>query len=215
MKVNAAWHEKHKMPQHPSLDQQVKWHLEHTRHCSCRPPSGEVLEEMKKRYIGTHQEFWLYFSRQDHKALGVWAAECAEHVLPLFEGKYPKDTRPRNAIRTLREWIQTGEFSMSVIRGASLDAHAAARSVKVEDKDAYYVARAAGQAVATAHVPTHALGPVLYAYKAIAATNPPDVKAAIAKEHEWQLKRLPENLREWVSGELKQKQKLLPKNLRM
>jgi hypothetical protein len=159
------------------------------------------------------QLFRNLFNRIDHKALALWAAECAEHVLPFFVEKYPEDHRPRNAIETLREWIRTGEFSMSVIRHASLSAHAAAREV-AEDNAARFAARAAGQAVATAHVPTHALGPALYAIKAIAATNPADAKAAVAKERAWQFGCLPENLREWVDSELKEKQRLLPKHLR-
>ena len=36
--------------------------------------------------------------KTDHKTLAVWAIDCAEHVLPYFEGKYPEDHRPRNAI---------------------------------------------------------------------------------------------------------------------
>ena len=124
--------------------------------------------------------------------------------------------RPREAIRILLEWVNTGKFSMPIIRGASLAAHAAAREVKEEDNAACFAARAAGQAVATAHVPTHALGPVLYAYKAIAATNPPDIKASITQEHDWQFQRLPENLREWVFSGMKQKQRaFLPLNFRL
>ncbi|HYX49671.1 MAG TPA: hypothetical protein VE843_08005, partial [Ktedonobacteraceae bacterium] len=190
-----------------------KWHIEHARNCPCTP-SGGIPEEVKKRYMGTHQEFWIFFHRNDQKALALWAADCAEHILPLFEEKYPQDPRPRDAIRALREWVHTGQFSMPLIRGASLAAHAAAREVQEEDKAASYAARAAGQAVGTAHVPTHALGPVLYSIKAIAATNPSDLKAAIAQEREWQTRRLPENLREWVNSWLKQKQQHLPKNLR-
>jgi Imm-5 like putative immunity protein len=210
---NIEWHSKHTMPKNPNLDQRARWYIEHARNCPCTS-SGGIPEEIKKRYMGTHQEFWMFFNRNDHKALALWAADCAEHVLPLFEEKYPQDTRPRDAVRTLREWVHTGKFSMPVIRGASLAAHAAAREVKEEDKAASFAAHAAGQAVATAHVPTHALGPVLYAIKAVAATNPTDYKAAIAKERDWQAKRLPENLREWVDSSVKQAQQLLPKNLR-
>ena len=210
---NAEWHLRNKIPKNPTLDQRVKWHIEHARNCSCPPLDGEISEELKKRYMSTHQEFWIFFNRNDHKALALWAADCAEHVLPFFEEKYPEDPRPREAILTLREWINTGKFSMPVIRGTSLAAHAAAREVKEEDNAARFAARAAGQAVATAHVPTHALGPALYAFKAVAATNPTDVKGAIAKERDWQFQRLPENLREWVDFWVKQKQlKFLPKN---
>lgn len=210
---NTAWHSKNKMPKNPTLDQRVKWHIEHVRNCSCRPLGGKILEEIKKRYMNTHQEFWIFFNRNDHKALALWAADCAEHVLPFFEEKYPEDSRPRKAIEKCREWARTGEFKMADIRKASLDSHAAAREVG-EDNAARFAARAAGQAVATAHVPTHALGAPIYAIKAVAAINPRDVKVTIANERDWQFRRLPENLREWVDSGVKQKQRLLPKNLR-
>ena len=148
--------------------------------------------------MNIHKEFWVLFDRDDHIALGLWAAECAEHVLPLFEQKYPHDSRPRDAIRTLRDWESTGTFSMSVIRGASLASHAAAREVDDAHLAARYAARAAGQAVATAHVPTHALGAAIYAMKAVATINPTTAKDAMAAERAWQAQRLPDNLREWV-----------------
>lgn len=214
MKINAEWHSKHKMPKNPTLDQRVKWHLAHARYCACRPLEGQILDEIKKRYLGTHQEFWVFFDRHDHKALALWAAGCAEHVLPFFDEKYPQDNRPRDAIRTLREWVDTGEFSLPVIRGASLAAHAAAREVKDADRAARFAARAAGQAVATAHVPTHALGAALYAIKAVAAANPAHVTAAIAREREWQLQSLPNRIRDWVISGMKEKQQILPQSLR-
>lgn len=204
MEINSEWHSKNRLPEDPTLDQRVKWHIEHARHCSCRSVDEEILEELKKRYLNTHQDFWIFYTLDDHKALALWAAECAEHVLPFFEEKYPDDPRPREAIRLLREWVRTGKFSMPVIRGASLSAHAAARAVKKEDNAARFAARAAGQAVATAHVPTHAIGPVIYAYKAVAAANPLDVKTATTQEQEWQFQRLPGHLREWVLARLRQ-----------
>jgi hypothetical protein len=215
MQINASWHLGHKLPADATLDQRVEWHMAHARHCSCSVVDEEILEALKRRYLNTHQEFWIFFNRADHYALGLWAADCAERVLPFFEEGYPEDPRPRDALRTLREWARTGEFSMAIIRGASLAAHAAAREVKEEDSAARFAARAAGQAVATAHVPTHALGAALYAFKAVAAANPADARVAIAKERGWQLQHLPGNLREWVDAGIKQKQQMfLPKNLR-
>lgn len=164
--------------------------------------------------MNIHQEFWIFFNKNDHKLLALWAAECAERVMPFFEEKYPEDHHPGKAIETLREWIKTGEFKMSVIRGASLASHAAAREVNKEEKAACFAARAAGQAVATAHVPTHALGSALYPLKAIAYLNPEDAKAAVTKERSWQLRKVPKNLRQWVESGLIQKQSILPKNLR-
>jgi hypothetical protein len=123
----------------------------------------------------------------DHKTLAVWAIDCAERVMPYFEQAYPQDQRPRQAIETLTTWIATGVFKMAVIRKASLDSHAAARDVG-EDSPARSAARAAGQAVATAHVPRHAYGPAIYAQQAIyRATNSMD---AVERERNWQYQHL-------------------------
>src|SRR6266567_1938456 len=102
----------------------------------------------------------------DQKRLAIWAIECVERVMPYFEDTYPQDYRPRNALETLQTWIETGVFHMETIRKASLASHAAAREVG-EDTAARSTARAAGQAVATAHVPLHALGAASYALQAI------------------------------------------------
>jgi hypothetical protein len=121
-----------------------------------------------------------------HKTLAVWAIDCTKRVLPYFEGKYPADLRPRRAIETLQTWIENGVFRMAVIRKASLDAHAAARDVG-EDSIARSAARAAGQAVATAH----SAGSAIYALQGIyRATDSGSAVAAVAKEREWQYRHL-------------------------
>ena len=135
------------------------------------------------------------YSKQDQKLLAIWAADCAEHVLPFFEAAYPKDDRPRKAIEACRVWVRTDVFKMSEIRGASLTAHAAAREVKENDASCF-AARAAGQAVATAHVPQHAFGAAYYALKAVAASDPSNAEAKIGEEQDWITQRLPENLRQ-------------------
>jgi hypothetical protein len=141
------------------------------------------------------------YSREDQRSLASWAADCAERVLPLFERAYPKDDRPRNAIKVCRTWVRTGVFSMADIRGASLAAHAAARDAK-EDAAACFAARAAGQAVATPHVPQHAYGSAYYALKAIVAIDPETAEVRVAKERSWQSRRLPETLRDEIMERL-------------
>jgi hypothetical protein len=42
--INAEWHAEHKMPVRPTDQQRIDWHLEHARHCGCRPiPAGIEL----------------------------------------------------------------------------------------------------------------------------------------------------------------------------
>lgn len=137
------------------------------------------------------------YSRDDQITMAFWAADCAERVLPLFEAAHPGDDRPHRAIAACRAWARTGIFRMIDIRGASLGAHAAARDAE-EGSAARFAARAAGQAVATAHVPQHAYGAAWYALKAVAAANPADVTL----EREWQAARLPEGLREEIMGRI-------------
>ncbi len=129
--------------------------------------------------------------RPDKQILALWAAECAERVLPFFEDKYPGDDRPRKAIQVLHEWVNSGIFSMAVIRRVSLSAHAAARGKK--EPDAIFAAHAAGQALSTAHVPTHALGASLYAIRAAAAHSGNNYDGF--KERDWQLELLREYAR--------------------
>lgn len=128
--------------------------------------------------------------KTDHQTLAVWAIDCVERILPCFENKYPDDHRPRQALKALQVWMSTGVFKMAVIRKASLDSHAAAREVG-EDNAARSAARAAGQAVAAAHIPAHSLGAAKYVLQAIfRAANSAEAKAAIAEERDWQYRRL-------------------------
>ncbi len=61
------------------------------------------------------------------------------------------------------------------------------------------VARAAGHAVATAHMADHALGPVYYAVRAVKlASATPAAAAEGEREHQWQRAHLPEPVRELV-----------------
>jgi hypothetical protein len=151
----------------------------------------EIREKRKKFSLVRKDEAMEDLVRgTDKKILAVWAIDCAERVLPFFAGKFPEDPRPRDALDALRAWIATGVFHMAVIRGASLGSHAAARDVG-EDTPARSAARAAGQAVATAHVPTHSLGAAIYAQQAVwRAADPGEADAAVTKERDWQYKHL-------------------------
>ncbi len=161
---------------------------------SCRArmsnlPKNTISKTMKK------------YSKQDQRSLATWAADCAERVLPFFEKAYPKDDRPRKAIEACRTWVRTGVFKMADIRKASLEAHAAACEAK-ENNTACFAARAAGQAVATAHVPQHTFGAAYYALKAVAAVDPANAEIKIAEERNWQSRRLPKNLRQEILNKI-------------
>jgi len=100
-----------------------------------------------------------------HKLFGIKAAKEAERVLYIFEKEFPNDNRPRFAIEAIKAWAQDKrKLGMKDVRTLSLNAHVAAREAKSDA--AKFAARAAGQAVATWHVPTHALSAFGYAGKA-------------------------------------------------
>ena len=131
----------------------------------------------------------------DHHLLAVWAAACAEHVLHLFEQAHPKDERPRLAIEQARAWAR-GEITMTQARSAAFTAHDAARDATGSAKEA---ARAAGHAVAVAHMADHELGAAAYAIRAVrAATDPNDRDVAGRAECRWQRAQLPIGIRDLV-----------------
>jgi hypothetical protein len=49
MKFNRTWHEKNRMPAKATLEQRMRWHLEHRKQCSCRPIPAKLAETMKTR----------------------------------------------------------------------------------------------------------------------------------------------------------------------
>src|SRR4029450_7058892 len=89
-----------------------------------------------------------------HHLLALWAATCAEHVLPLFEPVQPLDPRPRRAIEQVRAWVR-GEVKVMETRAAGGPARGAARELRGAPRFAAY---AAGQAAVVAHVAEHELG---------------------------------------------------------
>ncbi len=52
MPINAAWHKANRMPPRATLEQRIKWHLEHEKACQCREIPPRLLAEMKKRALG-------------------------------------------------------------------------------------------------------------------------------------------------------------------
>lgn len=136
----------------------------------------------------------------DHRLLALWAADCAEHVLPLFEAVRPDDRRPRRAIEHIRAWTR-GEVKMMASRAAGGHAMGAARDLKGAPRFAAY---AAGQAGAVAHVAAHDLGAAAYAIKAVQAAAPGDERdTAGRRECRWQRDRLPEAVRDLVLDDQK------------
>lgn len=131
----------------------------------------------------------------DHRLLAIWAADCALHVLHLFEEVQPNDDRPRRAVESAHAWAR-GEITMSTARTAAGFANAAARELSGAARHAAY---AAGQAAAVAHVAAHELGAAAYAIKAVRAAAPKGESVLAGRwECRWQREQLPEAIRDLV-----------------
>jgi hypothetical protein len=135
---------------------------------------------------------------EEHRLLALWAAACAEHVLPMFEAARPGDDRPRGAIEMARRWA-AGDISWWDARSAGGHANAAARDLVGAPRFAAY---AAGQAAAVGHVAAHELGAAAYAVRAARVAGIYDAAVhgndAGRAECRWQRSQLPDAIRELV-----------------
>ena len=122
-------------------------------------------------------------SEADRRVVALWAADCAERVLSVFESEALDDDRPRDAIARARAYGR-GELDTAQEIARRFVAGRAARDV--EGPAAVAAARSAAQASAVAHMGAHALGAAAYAAKAagLAAPGNPD---ALDDEVHWQL----------------------------
>lgn len=155
------------------------------------------------RFITTRRGGTLTDS--DHHLLAVWAADCAGHVLHLFEEIQPNDDRPRRAIEATRAWAR-GEFKMMETRALGGHAMGAGRDLRGA---ARFAAFSAGQAAVTAHVAAHELGAAAYAIKAaMAAAVEGQEKEAGRRECEWQRAQLPNEIRALALDDQKLRNKI-------
>ena len=107
-------------------------------------------------------------SLESLRVLGLWAAECAVRVLPVFEKHADSDSRPHAAIEGIRVFAGGGRRTAQ-LRSLALAAFAAAHEAGAP------VATAAGLAAASAythplrdvHQTKHILGPAAYAALAL------------------------------------------------
>lgn len=139
------------------------------------------------RVVGSPQTL----SETDRRTVAPWAADCAERVLPLFEGEAPSDGRPAEAIARARAFSR-GELAAA---GQIRDRFVAGRAASVvTGPAAVAAARSAAQAAGVAHMGAHALGAAAYAARAagLAAAREDAVDAEIA----WQLDHMSQEVRE-------------------
>ncbi len=143
---------------------------------------------------------YFTLSLESLRAIGGWAADCAERALSIYETHADSDSRPRAAIEGIREFASGGK-RVARLRSLALQAHAAAR--EIGDPAAAAAARAAGTAAASAythpladvHQTKHIVGSAAYAALALELCHTGDLSVSAAEVH-WAIEHAPSEVRE-------------------
>jgi hypothetical protein len=107
-------------------------------------------------------------SEADRRLVAAWAADCAAHVLPIFEAAAPGDGRVAALVDRARRFARGELGTADGIR----ERFAGGVPAGEVGPAAAAVARAAGQAAATCHMGAHALGAAGYAACAAGLARP-------------------------------------------
>jgi hypothetical protein len=150
------------------------------------------MKERESRY--------LTLTLESLRAIGGWAADCAERALSVFETRAGSDARPRAAIEGIREFAGGGKRTAR-LRSLAVEANAAAR--EAGDPAAAAAARAAGLAAASAythpladvHQTKHIVGPAAYAALALELDHAGDPSVGDAAVR-WTIEHAPSEVRE-------------------
>lgn len=104
---------------------------------------------------------------QSKPTLIRWATGyVTEHILPIYESAFPKDSRPHDALVNAVGWLE-GRVKFVDAKETNNGAHTAATAAAAFPA-AQAAARAAAHAALTIHVPAHCLGVAFYGLAALA-----------------------------------------------
>ncbi len=87
---------------------------------------GEFIRHENNKDVFPEARLIKKIESWNDKTARLFAADCAEHVLPVFEKKYPKDDRPRKAIQAARDFVN-GKITDKQMAAAGAAAWNAAR----------------------------------------------------------------------------------------
>ncbi len=129
--------------------------------------------------------------KTDHKTLAIWAIDCFNRGLFMFNKDYPENEIIDKAISILKLWINDS-ISMWEARKYCWTVLKAARDIEIKDKVACQILRACSHTLATCHVQKHSEGSGMYINSAIYYfyINKEDVSKIIEEEKKWQSERL-------------------------
>jgi hypothetical protein len=146
-----------------------------------------------KKWILEHRGGYL--NKEQQKQLLKWAINCVNHLLPLLNNNI--NEKIIDAINIGNNWI--------IEKAKTIDAINKSREIikyvkTLNNELEIAITRAAGHAVATAHMADHSMGTVYYGLKAIKITG-----GSIESEINWQIKHIPNEIKELVLEGLKDK----------
>ena len=158
---------------------------------------GEIIEADDKIVV-EQARLVARVSTWNERTARLFAADCAGHVLPLFEHEYPDDNRPRKAIEATRAFARD-----EITAGAADAAAVAVRSVIYANfafEPITYAAGAAQSAADSAAAAARSWADVDTAAWAAAvdarcATKFAAHNAEDNNEYKWQIERLTQYLR--------------------
>lgn len=100
---------------------------------------------------------------QNQRVLILWALDCANQTLAQLQFLVPNKNRPRQCLDICRAWAE-GRIKMKSAKEAIINCHQAAK--QMEEIPAA-LCHGIGQAGATVHVETHAIGLPMYELTAL------------------------------------------------
>ena len=146
----------------------------------------------------------ITLSIESLRAIGSWAADCAERALAVYEAQADSDSRPRAAIEGIRVFACGGNRTAR-LRSLAMEAFSAAREAGDPASAAAKAAaaRAAGLAAASAYThpladvqqTKHIVGPAAYAALALELEHAGDPRIGEGEVH-WAIEHAPYEVRE-------------------
>ena len=184
---------------HPNCPLDLWWELasEYPLKAAISPAGPLFLLEDPERWdtlVRRNASSWIddYMRGLSSRAKRLFAADCAEHVLPPYEKLHPKDRRPRRAIQALRSWLDD-----KIVYAAMQKVIAEMRGLVHTLRTSLPQDQPSPAQLITLNVAETALsavenspGCLSYAAYAMETVNAADPDVAYQKERVWQWERL-------------------------
>jgi len=144
--------------------------------------SGTLEEFLDLKELNHEDKKWVCFKSLDKSSLPLIAADFAERVLHIYEGKYPNDDRPRKAIEAARN-NNAAAAANAANAAYAANAVAAANSANAAAYVANAAAYAANAAANVANVANAANANAAAANAAAARSNEEKAQIKIMKRY--------------------------------